>query len=48
MHGIPKVRNESTYQLINAVAKSLNVQLSDNHISTSHRLSQSDETTAAG
>ena len=50
IHGIPKLRSKSTNgnQIIKTVAKSLNVHLDDSHISTSHRLRQSDKAFAAG
>ena len=40
IHGIPVMRNENTNQIIKAVAKSINVELNDSQISTSHRLIQ--------
>ena len=41
IHGIPVMRNENTNQIIKAVATSINVELNDSQISTSHRLIQS-------
>jgi len=38
IHGVPIKPNESTNQIVKAVAKLLNVKLEDNHISTFHRL----------
>ena len=40
IHGIPVMRHENTNQIIKAVAKSINVELNDSQISTSHRLIQ--------
>ena len=40
IHGVPRMKNENTNQIIKTVAKILNVTLEDNHISTSHRLIQ--------
>ena len=40
IHGVPTMRNESTNQIVKTVAKALNVQLGERHISTSHRLTQ--------
>ena len=38
IHGIPMIRNENTNHITKTVAKCLNVELDDSHISTSHRL----------
>ena len=38
IHDVPTMRNESTNQIVESVAKALNVQLDERHISTSHRL----------
>ena len=35
IHGVPTVRNESTNQIVKTMAKALNVQLDERHISTS-------------
>ena len=49
IHGIPIQKNDIPSQIIETVvAKSLNVLLDESHILTSHRLSQSDTTFAAG
>ena len=49
IHGIPIQRNDISSQILQTVvAKSLNVLLDESHTSTSHRLSQSDKTSAAG
>ena len=40
IHGVPTMRNENTNQIVKTVAKALNVQLGERHISTSHRLSK--------
>ena len=40
IHGVPTMRNENTNQIVKTVAKALNVQLDERHISTSHRLSK--------
>ena len=45
IHGVPTMRNESTNQIVKTVAKTLNVQLNERHISTSHRLKQNEEDT---
>jgi len=44
IHGIPKMKNENTNQIVKSMAKCLNVQLDDVHISTSHRLTQNSPT----
>jgi len=44
IHGIPKMKNENTNQIVKSVAKCLNVQLDDVYISTSHRLIQNPPT----
>ena len=38
IHGGPTMRNENTNQIVKTVAKALNVHVTDEHISTSHRL----------
>ena len=38
IHGIPMIRNQNTNHITKTVAKCLNVELDDSHISTSHRL----------
>ena len=38
IHGVPTMRNENTNQIVETVAKALNVHVTDEHISTSHRL----------
>ena len=40
IHGVPRMKNENTNQIIKTVANILNVTLEDNHISNSHRLIQ--------
>ena len=45
IHGVPTMRKESTNQIVKTVAKTLNVQLDERHISTSHRLKQNEEDT---
>ena len=40
IHGIPMIRNENTNHITKTVAKCLNVELDDSHLSTSHRLFQ--------
>lgn len=38
IHGVPIMKGENTNQIVKAVAQCLNIPLSDEHISTSHRL----------
>ena len=38
IHSVPTMRNENTNQIVKTVAKALNVHVTDEHISTSHRL----------
>ena len=38
IHGVSRMKNENTNQIIKTVAKILNATLEDNHTSTSHRL----------
>ena len=40
IHGVPQMRNENTKHIVKSIAKCLNVNLNDSHISTSHRLVQ--------
>ena len=40
IHGVPRMKNENTNQIIKTVAKILNVIQEDNHLSTSKRLIQ--------
>ena len=40
IHGIPEMNNESTNEIVKSVAKALNVDLDESHISTSHRIAQ--------
>ena len=40
IYGVPTMRNENTNQIVKTVAKALNVQLCERHISTSHRPTQ--------
>ena len=45
MHGVPTMKNEDTNHIVKTVAKMLNVEAEDEHISTSHRLPVADQKT---
>ena len=45
IHGVVAMRNESTNQIVKTVVQTLNVQLDERHISTSHWLKQNQEDT---